>query len=83
MPKGFTKTGQPIIGRKYTIRQGDLTFLATCTAKGFGDVVRRDVVMVRWTTGDESGWLPWPIYPAGDNEPITVTTGWKERKTTT
>jgi len=42
--KGFTKTGQPIIGRRYLLQQGDMSTTVTVVGKLFGQGGNSDLV---------------------------------------
>ena len=79
MDDGFTKTGQPIIGRKYTIEQGDLSLQCTLVGKAYGPDGNADCVGV-WFEGPDGKrvLLPWPLEAADDAEPIRLAAGWKE-----
>lgn len=64
MRKGFTKTGQPIQGRRYRISQGDVSYQIRIVGKGFGPGGNADLRGI--FVEDEYGrrdWMDWPIEP--------------------
>lgn len=77
--KGFTKSGQPIMGRKYTAYQGDEVFPFTLVGKLFGRKGNADLIgIVCEEPSGARGSLPWPL-EAGDDAPtIRLRAGWPE-----
>ena len=77
MSTGFTKTGQPIVGRKYTIVQGDFSLQCTLVGKAYGPGGNADCVGVWFEADGKRGMLPWPVVASEGAEPIVVTAGWE------
>ena len=80
MSTGFTKTGQPIVGRKYTIVQGDFSLQCTLVGKAYGPGGNADCIGVFFEVPDGRRGLlplPWPVVASEGAEPIVVTAGWK------
>ena len=78
MPDGFTKDGLPVIGRKYTICQGDdVADHVVCVAKL---AYRSGRVDVMWenSAGTARESLPWPIEAEQGTPSIVVWPGWRE-----
>jgi hypothetical protein len=75
--RGFTKTGQPIQGRKYILRQEgvglpDDRIEVVCVGKAYGKGGNADLVSVMLE--EPSGardWFPWPIEASDGATPIT------------
>lgn len=77
--RGFTKTGQPIQGRRYILRQEgvglpDDQIEVTVVGKAYGKAGNADLVSVMLEeSGGGRGWLPWPIEADDGANPITFT----------
>ena len=75
--RGFTKTGQPIQGRRYILRQEgvglpDDQIEVTVVGKAYGKAGNADLVSVMLEEpGGGRDWLPWPIEAPDDASPIT------------
>lgn len=77
--RGFTKSGQPRQGQKYTLRQGDLVIPVIVVGKAYGKGGNADLVSVLLqdeASGGRREWLPWPIEATEDAPAIVFTAGW-------
>jgi hypothetical protein len=74
---GFTKTGQPIMGHKFTIVQGDISIPITVVAKLFGQYGSAHLVGI--VIEDRSGareTVDWPITSTDPKLPVIFKPGW-------
>jgi hypothetical protein len=79
MATGFSPTGQPIQGRKYTLTQGDLTIPLTVVGKLYGRGGNSDLVGIICEEADGGrGTIPWPIEASDGAEPISFVAGWPD-----
>lgn len=78
---GFTRSGQPIQGRKYTLRQGDLVIPVSVVGKAYGKGGNADLLSVMLEEpGGGRDWFPWPIEASDGAEPIYFMAGWLEEE---
>ena len=77
MRAGFTKSGQPIQGRKYTVTQGDISIPVTVVGKLFGRGGASNLVgVILQEPSGARDTLPWPLEASDGAEPIYFTSGW-------
>ncbi|HEY7822156.1 MAG TPA: hypothetical protein VIG24_04960 [Acidimicrobiia bacterium] len=75
---GFTASGQPRQGSRYTLTQGDVVIPVTVVGKAYGRGGNADLVGVLLEDRDSGGreMFDWPIEAEDGAEPISFTAGW-------
>lgn len=74
--RGFTATGQPRQGGRYTVTQGDLVIPVTVVGKLYGRGGNADLIGVILEGPEGRATVDWPIEAADGTDPIRFTAGW-------